>query len=148
MIWENKMIELSCYFKQIEKCVKRNYTLKSPILFSIIRARRKKYYIFGHKIIMNIYSAHFSLWNCMWIALDCTGKIFHFPTLHYMVLRLTPSPASSPCSVCMCVCVCAVCATVHVCGFACTVITYLSKHELSPKIKCTYFELEAARHNF
>lgn len=109
MIWENKMIELSCYFKQIEKCVKRNYTLKSPILFSIIRARRKKYYIFGHKIIMNIYSAHFSLWNCMWIALDCTGKIFHFPTLHYMVLRLTPSPPLPALCACVCVCVRSVC---------------------------------------
>lgn len=76
MLQENKIIRLSCYSKQIEKCAKRNYTLKSSILFSVTGARGEKYCIFGYKIIMNIYSAHFSFRNCMQIKLV---KCFIFP---------------------------------------------------------------------
>jgi hypothetical protein len=43
MLQENKIIRFSCYSEQIEKYAKRNYTLKSSILFSVIMAKGEKF---------------------------------------------------------------------------------------------------------
>ena len=115
-----------------EMCQEELYLKIFYFVFPSQGQEERNIVLFGYKIIMNIYLAHFfSLRNYMWIGLE-NVSFSHIILFGTQVVN-----------VCVCVCVC-----VFVYVFACAVITYLAKHGLSPKIKCTYFELEAARHNF